>query len=217
LESNFRETGLSKIFIREIRAHRRRNSALPLRQFFLVVGGALLMVLFVADAVIPRPPPNESSSKGPRFPVIRINSELKGPEPVVIDTNRPAIVPKYAAHEDVAPAPQTLTLAKSKGEASAQRFSSSREQTGAGEPKKAQGKQQPTRKLGRARSKQPATLLAKRSDFGFFDGGSPNFVQPDLRMREAFAQFKPQSKLKLVQARVDNRRRRHFEFFDSGW
>ena len=69
------------------------DSEIPLRRYFLCVGGALLTLLFAADALMPRPPANESIGSGPKLPRILIHSERKGPEAVVIDTNQPAIVP----------------------------------------------------------------------------------------------------------------------------
>ena len=52
------------------------------------------MLLFAADALMPRPPANESIGSGPKLPRILIHSERKGPEAVVIDTNQRAIVPR---------------------------------------------------------------------------------------------------------------------------
>jgi hypothetical protein len=49
---------------------------LPLRRYFLFVGGGLLALLFLLDAVLP-PPARQRSASGPNFPVIRIHSELK--------------------------------------------------------------------------------------------------------------------------------------------
>jgi hypothetical protein len=54
----------------------------------LSVGGALFALLCAAGWLMPGPPPRGSID--PDFePVIRIHSELKGPELVVIDTNQP--------------------------------------------------------------------------------------------------------------------------------
>ena len=85
------------------------DSEIPLRQYFLCVGGALLTLLFAADALMPRPPANENIGSGPKLPRILIHSERKGPEAVVIDTNQPAIVPSVTAQADAAAAPQNAT------------------------------------------------------------------------------------------------------------
>ena len=42
------------------------------------------MLLFAADALMPRPPANESICSGPKLPRILIHSDRKGPEAVVI-------------------------------------------------------------------------------------------------------------------------------------
>jgi hypothetical protein len=60
---------------------------LPLRAYFLSVGGALLLLLFAADWVLPAPLPSRHADSHP-VPPIRIRSDVKGPEAVVIDTSR---------------------------------------------------------------------------------------------------------------------------------
>jgi len=75
---------MSKIFGRSIHQHGLINVEIPLRRYFLLVGGALLVALFAVDAITPRQPAFESGNPGPRLPRIRIHSELKGPEAVVI-------------------------------------------------------------------------------------------------------------------------------------
>jgi hypothetical protein len=59
---------------------------LPLRAYFLSVGGALLLLLLAADWVLPAPLPNRPTDFA--RPPIRIHSDLKGPEAVVFDTSR---------------------------------------------------------------------------------------------------------------------------------
>ena len=62
------------------------DSEIPLRGYFLSVGGALFALLCAAGWLMPGPPP---SGHHDFEPVIRIHSALKGPELVVIDTNQP--------------------------------------------------------------------------------------------------------------------------------
>lgn len=69
------------------------ESAIPLRGYFLSVGGALLLLLFGADWVLPAPVPIRSDEPHSERPRIRILSEMKRPEMVVIDTNRAAPTP----------------------------------------------------------------------------------------------------------------------------
>jgi len=61
---------------------------LPLRGYLLSVGGALLLLLLVADWVLPAPLPGRFAQSEPAMPPIRIHSDVKRPEQVVIDTNR---------------------------------------------------------------------------------------------------------------------------------
>lgn len=75
-------------------ARRTREGAdvqLPLRQYFLFVGGALLIMLFAADLVAP-PRNGERVKSEVRLPVIRIHSERKNQDAVVFDTARPTFV-----------------------------------------------------------------------------------------------------------------------------
>jgi hypothetical protein len=88
---------------------------LPLRAYFLSVGGALLLLLLAADWVLPAPLPSRLTDSHSSLPPIRINSELKGPKAVVIDASgfglRPmlpedegAVAPSQLPRSDVADA-----------------------------------------------------------------------------------------------------------------
>jgi hypothetical protein len=119
-----------------MQAHGITAQELPLRRYFLFVGGGLLALLFLLDAVLP-PPARESSASGPNFPVIRIHSELKGPPAVVIDTSQRMIAPLIVAQDDSPAAPAPLVVPDSRvRESFAQFVLSSNRQTGASEPKK---------------------------------------------------------------------------------
>jgi hypothetical protein len=76
-----------------MRASSSVESAIPLRGYFLSVGGALLLLLFAADWVLPAPLPIRFDESHSVLPPIRILSELKRPEVVVIDTNQAAPTP----------------------------------------------------------------------------------------------------------------------------
>ena len=93
-----------------IRAHEQRDPGIPLRGYFLCVGGALLALLLAANALLPSPPSNGRIGSEANLPNIRIHSELKGPEAVVIDTTRPVPTQAPAARMDIA-GPQTVGLA----------------------------------------------------------------------------------------------------------
>jgi hypothetical protein len=80
------------------------DSQIPLRDYFLWVGGALLLLLFAADSLLPAPLPSKLIESHSTLPPIRITSELKGPEAVVMDTSRPGFLPMLPEKE-IAAAP----------------------------------------------------------------------------------------------------------------
>ena len=148
------------------------DSEIPLRRYFLCVGGALLTLLFAADALMPRPPANENIGSGPKLPRILIHSERKGPEAVVIDTNQPAIVPSVTAQADAAAAPQSFARPDTRiRESFAQLVPPTLKQTGDSEPKKQERKTQPKRKVARAHLPHHPILFAQPHHFGFFETG----------------------------------------------
>lgn len=62
------------------------ESEFPLRGYFMSVGGALLLLLFAADVIMPAP--DRLAESHSSLPPIRIHSDLKRPEAVFIDTNQ---------------------------------------------------------------------------------------------------------------------------------
>ena len=76
----------------------------PLRGYFLSVGGALLVLLFAADSLLPAPPPSKLVESHSTLRPIRITSERKGPEAVVIDTSQFGFLPMLPDNE-IAAAP----------------------------------------------------------------------------------------------------------------
>ncbi|MET3334931.1 hypothetical protein ABIF61_003455 [Bradyrhizobium japonicum] len=80
---------------------------LPLRAYFLSVGGALLLLLLAADWVLPAPLPSRLTDSHSALPPIRIHTELKGPEAVIIDTIGFGLLPMPPEH-DIAVAPSQL-------------------------------------------------------------------------------------------------------------
>jgi|SRR5579871_1780068 len=85
---------------------------MPIFRYFLYVGGCLLALILVANAALPGAPVPEGLTSGGDLPPIRIRSERKLPERVVIDTSVP--MPAGAA------APVTVALAKPQVQAQAQ-------------------------------------------------------------------------------------------------
>jgi hypothetical protein len=137
---------------------------LPLRRYFLFVGGGLLALLFLLNAVLP-PPARESSASGPNFPVIRIHSELKRPPAVVIDTTQRIIAPVIAVQDDSPAALAPLVMPDSRIRESFARFVlPSNRQTSASEPKKPERNPLPKRKVVVAHVK-PAIHVAQHQNF----------------------------------------------------
>jgi hypothetical protein len=73
-------------------------------RYFVFVGGALVGLLLLSNAVLPQPPAAAITNAASELPAIRIQSERKWPQRVVIDTSLPTVVPvEAAARTPVAP------------------------------------------------------------------------------------------------------------------
>ena len=96
---------VSRKSVLSIRARGSVDSQSPLRAHFLWVGGALLVLLFAADSLLPAPLPSKLIESHSTLPPIRITSELKGPEAVVIDTSQRGVPPMLSDKEIAAPSP----------------------------------------------------------------------------------------------------------------
>jgi hypothetical protein len=145
---------------------------MPLARYFFYVGGVLLALLFVVDAITPKLPAADSTDAS--LPVIRIHSDRKWPEPVVFDTSLPTIVPAQTAKTEASvPAPSTVADVSAKTrvrEAFAQLQPSDLKQTDASEPKKPEPKPQPKRKIAKKHVAPPPMMLVAQQPprFGFF-------------------------------------------------
>jgi hypothetical protein len=63
------------------------------------------VLLFAADSLLPAPLPSRLIESHSTLPPIRITSELKGPEAVVIDTSQPGFLPMLPDKEIAVPSP----------------------------------------------------------------------------------------------------------------
>jgi hypothetical protein len=98
-----REPGtVSTRSVLSMRARGSVDSQFPLRDYFLWVGGALLVLLFAADSLLP--PPSKLIESHSTLPPIRITSDRKGPDAVVIDTSQPGF-PPMLPDQEIAAAP----------------------------------------------------------------------------------------------------------------
>lgn len=67
-------------------------------RYFMFVGGALLALLLLGTAVLPKPPATDDTvASASDVPAIRIHSQQKWPERVVFDTNAPMPAPATLA------------------------------------------------------------------------------------------------------------------------
>ena len=140
---------------------------MPLARYFFLVGGVLLALLFVVDAVLPKLPVVERTDTD--LPAIRIHSDRKWPERVVFDTNIPTIIPAPTARaEAVAPAPAPPVVADVSAKV---RVREAFAQFVAPDPKKPESKLQRKRKIAKSRVAPPVVLVAQQPRFGFFDNG----------------------------------------------
>jgi len=95
---------VSRTSVLSMRARGLVDAQIPLRAYFLWVGGALLVLLFAADSLLPAPLPSKIIESHSTLPPIRITSERKGPEAVVIDTSQLGFLPMLPDKE-IAAAP----------------------------------------------------------------------------------------------------------------
>ena len=137
---------------------------MPLARYFLFVGGALLALLFIADACLPKLPVADRTNAD--LPVIRIHSDRKWPERVVFDTRLPAMAPAPIANApDSVPAPATVADVR---EAFAQLQPTDAPQLQKPELKKPHPAPQRKRKIARRRVGSPMILVARQQSFGWF-------------------------------------------------
>jgi hypothetical protein len=95
---------VSRTSVLSMRARGSVDTQAPVRGYFLWVGGALMVLPFAANSLLPAPLPSKLIESHSTLPPIRITSELKGPEAVVIDTSRPDFLPTLPDKE-IAAAP----------------------------------------------------------------------------------------------------------------
>jgi hypothetical protein len=148
---------------------------MPLLRYFVFVGGALLALLFISDAYLPKMPEVARADSDP--PVIRIHSERKWPARVVFDTNQPTIVPAPAATTtasvqipanvaDVPPAKARMR------EAFAQLPQPDQTPAQLSDPKRPEKPVQRKRKIAKRHAAPPMMLVAQQPQFSLFGSNS---------------------------------------------
>ncbi len=75
---------------------------MPVFRYFAYVGGALLVLLLACTALLPKPPvADDTVASGSDVPQIRIHTERKWPERIVLDTNAPMPAPAKVAQSAI--------------------------------------------------------------------------------------------------------------------
>ncbi|WP_291844236.1 hypothetical protein [Bradyrhizobium sp.] len=137
---------------------------MPVARYFLVVGGVLLALLFVIDALMPRQVVASHAAPAAGKAVVRIQSDQKLPERVVYDTSLPTIVPPPAMLQAAAPPAAVEPAAQARVRDTFAQFVPS--ETRKLETKPVQRK----RKIAISRS-TPPMRIAQQSRFGLFGSG----------------------------------------------
>lgn len=143
---------------------------MPVARYFFLVGGFLLALLFVVDAVLPKlPVPDRADTD---LPMIRIHSDRKWPERVVFDSNHPTIVAVPAAKVEASfPAPVEVADVSEKARvrnAFALLQPSQPKQLQTSDFKKPEPKLQRKRKVAKKHLAPPRVLVAQQPRFGLF-------------------------------------------------
>jgi len=147
---------------------------MPLGRYFLLMGGALLMVLLVAGAYLPSPPVVEQVET--RRPKIRIHSDKKLPGRVVFDTSVPAVThpadPTRAETDPPSSPPSAGDLSAKARQAFARLQSSDTSKARVAELKRAEFRTAPSRRSEtRKRAPTPRKVrLARQPQFDWFGG-----------------------------------------------
>lgn len=143
---------------------------MPLARYFFLVGGVLLALLFVADAVLPKLPVPDGNDTD--LPVIRIHSDRKWPERIAFDTSLPTIIPVTATKAEAnIPAPVEAAGISAKArvrDAFALLQPSEPTQLQISDSKKPEPKLQQKRKIARKHIGPPMMLVAQQPRFGLF-------------------------------------------------
>ena len=169
---------------------------MPVLRYFVYVGGALLALLFVCDAVIPQVPLPATLKSGSDLPAVRIHSERRWPERVVIDTTVPTV--KIAAAD--APKSDTGQQQTAAGNAQKEKVRDAYAQIGTAEAKTAPSPESAKFKMADA---TPPKAAESKSDFN----------RHEAKPRRKVARIHPPRQMMLVAQQPQQR----FGFFDFTW
>jgi hypothetical protein len=172
------------------------GAEMPLMRYFVFVGGFLLALLFISDAVLPKQSlPSFMNVASSERPLVRIHSDRKWPERIVFDTSAPAVRPVIVAEALPTPRaavdpiamkagirdafahftpPVSTSQAKTNavildGKTEARTEAKTEAKTDQGVTRVAEARPQPKRKVARAHPARPLILVAQQPHFGLFD------------------------------------------------
>jgi hypothetical protein len=154
---------------------------LPLQRYFLFAGGALLILLFATDRVVP-PPKGERVKSEVRLPVIRIHSDRKGPQAVVFDTTQPTFV--ASVKQGGAATPQAVASSESSATEAVSQLSGSMPEA----PAKLNSPKGQHRGIS---AHARLTRWPLHHHPALFASSATMFAAPKSYLREAFAQVRP--------------------------
>jgi hypothetical protein len=140
-------------------------------RYFGYVGGSLLAVLLICNAVFTKPALPEVLSSAPDVPAIRIHSDKKWPERVVFDTSMaPVATPAAAvAQADTPAAPKVEAPSVTAKARVREAFAQFTPAAPKGQ-QKADLKPQPKRKVAtKVHVGRPLVLASQQPRFGWFD------------------------------------------------
>ena len=138
---------------------------MPLARYFFFVGGVLLALLLISNAVLPKLPMAEGTDLGTDKSFLRINSDRKWPERVVFDTSTPPpIAPvQTAAAMEAVTSPATGTVADN-----STKMRDAFAQLEPSEQNKPAPKLHQKRRIAKKHPGPPTVLVAQQPRFGFF-------------------------------------------------
>jgi hypothetical protein len=183
---------------------------MPVLRYFVFVGGALLALLLVCNAVLPQAPLPETLKSVSDMPSVRIKSERKWPERVVFDTTVPSVPTVSIAQVDAKGS--TNEQAATTGDAQKARARDAFAQIGTYELKQQTAVSAKVAENVAAKAAEPAALKVG-------DAAPKIEARSELSKPEA---SKPKRKIAKVHPSrpmiiIAQQPQPHFGFFDSTW
>jgi hypothetical protein len=142
-------------------------------RYFGYVGGSLLALLFVCNAVFPKQPLPDVLSSGSDLPAIRIHSDKKWPERVVFDTRAAPVAASAPVIVGQADAPAAPAVVAPSITAKARVREAFAQFTPANPKPETKAELKPRRKVATKVAKvhvgRPLVLASQQPRFGWFD------------------------------------------------